>query len=295
MTDRQTDKRASKINRFFMKNRYVLRNCDRICLSDPEKVNLNAWVTPNNSVNNIGDYLSVEVVKYICTTQGINFDKKVNGPKHLYAIGSILLGYQDATIWGSGFGTDSIKRWLRKMDGYIHRCRHHLDIRAVRGPCTRKILKEMGYECPHIFGDPAVFTPLFYKGKAEAPSRYVIIPHYSKIESYRGRDNVICTFSSDWKRIIDKIINTELVISSSLHGIILAESYGIPAVMLMDTPSPDITKYKDWYYATGRGRFTCAESVSEGLKAQVRPLPLTIIKEMQEQLLSVFPFDLWNE
>lgn len=295
MTDRQTDRQANKLSRFLMKNHYVLRNSEKICLSDLERVNLNAWITPNSDVQNIGDYLSIEVVKYVCAQHGIDFNKTVSEPKHLYAIGSVLLGYQDATIWGAGFGFDSMKVWLRKVDGFIHRHRHHLDVRAVRGPETRRILTEMGYECPPIYGNPAILTPKIYEGKSEPPSRYIVIPHYSKIEKYQTFDNAICTFSRDWKRIVDRIVNTELVISSSLHGIILAEAYGIPAVMLNDTPSDDITKHKDWYYATGRTSFQIADSVGDALKMQNTLLPAAKVKEMQERLLNTFPYDLWND
>lgn len=84
------------------------------------------------------------------------------------------------------------------------------------------------------------------------------------------------------------------MISSSLHGIILAETYGISAVMLSDTPSSNITKYKDWYYATGRKNFTIVNSVEEGLKIKCEPLPITVIEEMQAQLIDTFPCDLWN-
>ena len=40
----------------------------------------------------------------------------------------------------------------------------------------------------------------------------------------------------------------KLVISSSLHGIILAETYGIPAILLMDKVTNNMFKYNDYYY-----------------------------------------------
>ena len=40
----------------------------------------------------------------------------------------------------------------------------------------------------------------------------------------------------------------KLVISSSLHGIILAETYGIPAILLMDKVTNNMFKYNNYYY-----------------------------------------------
>ena len=38
--------------------------------------------------------------------------------------------------------------------------------------------------------------------------------------------------TSDYRKFITEICQSKLIISSSLHGIILAESYGIPAIFL---------------------------------------------------------------
>lgn len=98
------DRTANKWNRFLMKNQVCLRNSKYIVLSESNKVNLNAWIVPNGHNNNVGDYLSVVVVEYMCKHYGIDRNKRIGCTKHLYTIGPILLGYQDATIWGSGFG-----------------------------------------------------------------------------------------------------------------------------------------------------------------------------------------------
>lgn len=37
-----------------------------------------------------------------------------------------------------------------------------LDIRSVRGPVTRNILMDLGYDVPSVYGDPAILLPLFY-------------------------------------------------------------------------------------------------------------------------------------
>ena len=88
--------------------------------------------------------------------------------------------------------------------------------------------------------------------------------------------------------------SAELVISSSLHGIILAEAYGVPAIMLRDTPSKDITKYKDWYYSTGRKEFPIADSIDDALSMTPVMLDRATIEAMQNRLINSFPIDLWT-
>lgn len=286
----------SIITRVLLKNRAMLSNTTTLLLSQPNQVNLNLWIDPSNSYNNVGDYLSKVVVEYVCKLHGIDPNQPVSRTKHLYAIGSLLLGYQDATIWGSGFGYDRTKTWYAPMLKVLHRLYHKTDIRAVRGPLTRDILHRMGYSCPEQYGDPAVLMPLIYEGNGLRNSRdYVVIPHYSKWEKFKGDPNLLGTFTQDYRRFIDRLLEARLVISSSLHGIILAEAYGVPAIMLKDTPSEDITKYKDWYASTGRFNFPIADSVEHALELGGTPLDYGIIQKMQADLLNSFPFDLWNE
>ena len=77
----------------------------------------------------------------------------------MFAIGSIIdLGSQDATIWGSGLLNNNSQSKL----GLDSNRGRKLDIRCVRGPYTRTILKNVGYECPDIYGDPAIIMPLIF-------------------------------------------------------------------------------------------------------------------------------------
>lgn len=277
------------------RNKAVLRDCPYITLSTPNQVNLNAWTVPNSTNSNVGDFLSFVVVENVCRIKGIDFHKKIQNTRHLYAVGSILLGFQDATIWGSGFGYTKPKRWYSPGYNCFHRHYHQTDIRAVRGPETRHLLMQMGIDCPKVYGDPAVLMPLFYQGKrAGNPREYVVIPHYSKFEKYSDNPNAISTFSKDYRTFIDSMLEANLVISSSLHGIVLAEAYGIPAVMLSDTPSTDILKYRDYYSSTGRSNFPVATSIKQALELGGTPVNYSALEQMQNRLLDTFPVDLWD-
>lgn len=56
-------KKNTSLNRILYKNRAVLRNCENIVSASKNKVNLNAWIVPNQENQNVGDYVSVEVVR----------------------------------------------------------------------------------------------------------------------------------------------------------------------------------------------------------------------------------------
>ena len=101
-----TGRRNSTLNRLLLRNKAVLRDCPYLMLSAPNQVNLNAWTVPDSSHSNVGDFLSFVVVENVCRIKEIDFHKRIQNTKHLYAVRSILLGFQDATIWGSGFGYD---------------------------------------------------------------------------------------------------------------------------------------------------------------------------------------------
>ena len=88
-----------------------------------------------------------------------------------------------------------------------------------------------------------------------------------------------------------QIFNSKFVISSSLHGIILAEAYGVPAIFLNERQEKYLFKYEDWYQSTGRKDFVKANSVGEALKYSTPELP--DLKLMQENLLETFPIDLF--
>lgn len=121
----------------------------------PNRLGLDLY---QNKPYNLGDSLGEVIVDYFLKQKGIDINAKVSSTKHLYCVGTNIHGaYQDASIWGSGiFLQKKIDRLLQKLS------RRKLDIRAVRGPLTKKVLEEYGFKCPDVFGDPAILMPLIY-------------------------------------------------------------------------------------------------------------------------------------
>lgn len=235
---------------------------------------------------NLGDFLSKVVVNnFVSQIKGKNNNTK---SRTLYAIGSIL-GFrcQNAVVWGSGILYPSKKRLKRiKFSS--------LDVRAVRGPKTRQHLLGVGKKCPEIYGDPAILMPkIFNPNITEKIYPISLIMHYNDTFEIPNdmNINVINILTTDYKDFIIQILQSSLVISSSLHGIILSETYGIPAVLLQKD-NQSLFKFEDYYNSTGRYNVLVAKSIQEAIKLQ--PMPIPDLSLMQENLLNAFPSDLWN-
>lgn len=250
--------------------------------ADRTKVNLEYW----NFSENLGDLLAPVVTEWMLHRLGLDLSREAVRPGHLMTIGSVLgLGTFDAVIWGSGVnsfahvGRVTLQRNYRK-----------LDIRAVRGPITAQVLRENGYTCPRVYGDPAILLPMIYPGRrSEKRTKYVVIDHYMKRKT--TGDDRLSVRTGDYRTFLDKILEAEVVYSSSLHGIILAESYGVPAIFLRQGMEEEMLKYYDWYFATGRYEVRSAASLAEAKETE--PMELPKLEELREGLLQSFPYDLW--
>lgn len=214
------------------------------------------WWAPDGGLCNFGDALSPALIQRMaprCTIQ-----KVMTTEKKLLAIGSILHFASDGdSVWGSGVNG----KHMNATDYHFR----SLDVRAVRGPLTRRFLLKMGIPCPKIYGDPALLFPLFFpEFKKNLIRDYIIIPHISERDLFQGNPHVVLP-TDPWKSIVQKIVESKLVISSSLHGLIIAEAFHIPARMLRITENEPLLKYRDYYLGTGRKSFRYATSVEEAL------------------------------
>jgi pyruvyltransferase len=166
-----------------------------------------------------------------------------------------------------------------------------LDVRAVRGPRTRKFLLECNIKCPAIYGDPAIIMPEIYNPENIKKDRdYILIQHFAetKAETNLPTLNIL---TNNYKHFIDEICRSRVVISSSLHGIILAETYGVPAVWLK-LNNMDPVKYYDWYESTGRYGIEPTLSLEDALAC--KPPELPNLENMRRQIKDVFPYDLYQ-
>ncbi len=193
---------------------------------------------------NFGDYLSTIVVAEMARKLGF---KSYNSNKRLLAVGSILHFMKDGdVIWGSGInGKINFK--------YKHK---DVDIRMTRGPLTKKILEEAGIKSPNVFGDPVLLMPILFPEFKYIPKKgkVIFIPNLYDFNYYQKIPHEDIKFVSPvgcWKNILEEILTSELVLTSSLHGLILSESFGVP-VRLVPSKSETTLKYQDYLLSTGR-------------------------------------------
>jgi pyruvyltransferase len=234
---------------------------------------------------NFGDHLSLKIVERM-----VGGEVRVcphTQKNKLLALGSILIFAKNGVvIWGTGMNAKRLALDLYKFD--------KLDIRAVRGPLTRRfIMENFNIDCPEIYGDPALLMPYLFPEfkKIDNPKDdYLIIPHYSEIELFPKSvySNVVYP-TEPWNVVVRRILNSRFVISSSLHGVIVAEAYGIPARYLRLTENEPLFKYTDYYAGTNRPDFKYATSVEDALIMGAEPPFDCDLKKLYES----FPFEYW--
>lgn len=244
------------------------------------------WRQPN--FINFGDHLSLKLVERIAGQPVRVYSRIPNySEKKLLAIGSLLsFAVNGDVIWGTG-----VNGKLPTNKDYPFTT---LDVRAVRGPLTRHFLRqECKVQCPDVYGDPALLFPYLFpefKRKEHPRYEYIIIPHYTEIKYFpkSACPNVVYP-TEPWDQVISKILDAKFVISSSLHGIILAEAYRIPARLLRITDNEPIFKYNDYYAGTGRYAYRYATSIEEALILGGEKPYVCDLKK----LYLAFPFEFW--
>lgn len=208
-----------------------------------------AWWPTMPRPGNFGDIITPYLIEKIShkTPKYVNKDFSVY-EKNLLAVGSIVrMATKNTVVWGSGAMNSGEK------------ISPDADYRAVRGPLTRQLIIDQGGTCPEIYGDPALLLPLFYSPKTVKRYRYGVIPHYvdyaQVVEWYKDDPDikVINLLTSDIESVIDEIYECENVLSSSLHGIIVAHAYGVNAawVRFSNKLAGDGIKFQDYFASVG--------------------------------------------
>lgn len=226
--------------------------------------------------------------------------------KVIISIGSILEeSTPNSIIWGSGLGSKDISI---KGGQFL----------AVRGPLSQKRLFELGYKVPNVIGDPAILLPLVYpKEKYVNTKRYKfgIVPHksdYQDILNYLMDNNfsdilLIDLVNPELEDIINCFLSCDKILSSSLHGLIVAHSYSIPAILFEKNKLfGDGSKFADYLSSVGISPYQAISfssiefSKSEELNTIFKKysnfyLPKVDITHIQSNLIKVAPFNVLNK
>lgn len=249
---------------------------------DRQTIAINFFETTQNWGDTINLYL----------LEKISGKKPVVAPptqQHVLAVGSILrIANHNSIVWGSGF--------ISKKGNIKYK---PLKVCAVRGPLTRKLLLRKGIEAPEIYGDPALLMPRFYHPNVEKKYSLGVIPHYRDIEhpvvkKLEQQGARILDIKKNAEDFIDDLLECEHTISSSLHGLIASDSYGIPNqwVTLKNELTGGIFKFQDYYQSIQQMNQSaiCAQklttmSIQQIIEhCQLKPITLNL-----DKLLAAFP------
>lgn len=150
-------------------------------------------------------------------------------------------------IFSTGAGYEDVSQWSGQR----------VTFHCVRGPLTARLC---GLDSDVALTDGAVLTPLVpgFPQTATGGGGTVVIPHYESIEC--GGWEAACEQAGlrlvDPRRspreVIGEIAGADRVITESLHGAILADTYGVPWQAIATTGNFSTAKWVDWTASVGQ-------------------------------------------
>ncbi len=236
---------------------------------------------------NFGDAISPFVVRVLSGRGVVHRSSDFKEPR-LLAVGSVLHDANEGDIvWGSGFRGNEIRAG-------------RLDVRAVRGPLTRAALVRLGIKAPQVYGDPAVLMPYLFDPRTTRRYDVGVIQHLryrnqSRILNPAGLKVLEIRVDQHPLSVISQICECRQILSSSLHGIIVADAYGIPSRWIKPKcekgiPSEPDIKFEDYYASTGRMKMPYLYENYIGIEELTREMDAAARIESPEKLLLSFPF-----
>jgi autotransporter strand-loop-strand O-heptosyltransferase len=254
-----------------------------------------------NPKNNWGDVLSQFLLEHYS-------GKKLNKDDVFYFDDAAYMLDKNGKIVGIG----SSMKYVRKDDyvwgtGCIDE--HNIGnkprkIYSVRGPLTRNTLLKRGWDVPEVYGDPALLFPQIYNPTIEKKYKIGLIPHCVDFYSLDGLKAInhmedmgikIINVTAGIYEFIDQLKECEYIISSSLHGLIAADAYGIPnhRVKISKLLLGGDFKYLDHYASVKREHYEPLQLTNETRLDEVNSLKFeTGDVSIADKLLDNTP---WND
>ncbi len=261
---------------------------------------------------NVGDRLNEEIISSIFK---LKFELDTFQTADLCAIGSILdklitnsnvseLNKKMQTesnmnkpfhIWGTGL--------MHQYENIEQNTVRPLIIHALRGEKTRKRLSEiLGSDISCILADPGLLSPLLVKS-SEKKWCIGIVPHYvdkdeeifKKMLEYYPNSKII-DVQDETKHVLKELSMCKYIISTSLHGLIIADSYGIPNCWceISDKILGNRFKFHDYFssFGTDREFFDLRNGnfpkIDKDFKCNFKSI--NQVYEKQKELIECFPF-----
>lgn len=244
---------------------------------------------------NFGDYLSPLIVEAV-SGRRVAYAPIANAD--MIAIGTILAKEAKAKkflmkrrlhVWGSGCGQDE-ERFDNRH--YYNAVRGRETLRRIRQPVSSNV----------ALGDPGLLAEMLIGRPAEKKYEIGFVPHYvdqglpiiREILNLGRRIRLIDVFAPPLE-VLKEIASCRHVISSSLHGLVVADAFAVPNIRVrLSSGVIDELKFDDYYSVfdipvptplTGTGVFDALASGDEIFEPYSRPN----IDELKKSLFSCFP------
>lgn len=156
-------------------------------------------------------------------------------------------------IWGTGF--------INYTDCEGHFFKKNMDFRAVRGEMTRKRIEEMtGRKLDIPTADGGILASSLLPEMPQKRYEVGIIPHICDLKDHRVTEIAskyenakLINVKDDPLQVVKEIAECRTILSSSLHGLVVADSFSIPNhyVIFSERPLGDGYKFADYYSAFG--------------------------------------------
>lgn len=199
-------------------------------------------------------------------------------------------------IWGTGFIC------YKKKDTSFYRKK--MKFCAVRGELSKKrVEKLLGKQLNIPTGDAGILSSLLLKKKVNKKYKVGIIAHFKEQDEPIFKNLLNHYEQSTYidvrqhpSVVIEQIAECETIISSSLHGLIIADSLHIPNIHIVVSNKllGDGFKFDDYYSAYGLKHpyIDLNKESFPTIEWIIKHYPLTIqmVENKKKEMLEAFPF-----
>lgn len=185
--------------------------------------------------SNFGDAVGPWLIERMTGLTPSNARNTKLGDRPLLTVGSIIgmLPRDAADIWGSGLMAPLEGPNLEKLSQYTD-----IKVHAVRGRITRdELITKLGWNVPEIYGDPALLLPRFLlpEGNQASQDKISLVPHYAHAKYFNAvsdKNIHVVDVKQGLEAVVSEIASSRVCVSTSLHGVIIAQAYNVPWVWL---------------------------------------------------------------
>lgn len=267
-----------------------------------------------SSTRNLGDLLNELIIKnvigyqvkqsnrFTCQTTGIGSglsrffipeSRLKSSPKYMIALGLGKIS-PPIQIWSAGFTYYPTEK--------EYSLRKNINIASVRGELTRKRLENVLNRRIDIkTGDGGLLAALLIEKPTRKKYQVGIIAHMKEQNELRFNElskqysnAILIDITGDPIDVLNQISQCECILSSGLHGLIVADSFGIPNKRLVYTRRliGDDYKFDDYYssfsaspepFDLNKGQYPTIDSIVDDYSIEKKQ-----VEEKQEEIIYSF-------